>query len=292
MFDFEAGRIKFLLGGRYPHCHTVIVNDDRRAFIDAASDGERLSAFHRERSVDILIATHAHEDHIMYNALFPDARFLVHETDAHAFSDAGALLDQYGVSGEEAASWKDFLEKKCGYCPRKADRLLRDGDSIDFGHTRAEVIHAPGHTPGHCCFFFPAEKILFLADYDLVRAGPYYGDVSSGIQATLDSLDRLASIRADTYLTAHGKGIYPGSPELIRSYRDIIFRREDRLAAFLSGGPRTLEEVTAQGIIYGRPRSLGAWDLSLSERMMMKKHLDRLERQGKVFSDDGRYCVR
>lgn len=291
MFDFTAGRIKLILGGRYPHCHTVVIDDAVRVLMDAASDGEKLTAFHRDRAIDVLIASHAHEDHLMYNALFPAAWFWVHETDAPAFRDIRMLIGQYGLSREAALSWEEFLEKQCNYRPREADRLLRDGNILDFGHTRAEVIHAPGHTPGHCCFFFPQEKILFLADYDLVKAGPYYGDVSSDIQATISSLERLAAIEADTYLTAHGKGIFHGSPELILAYRDIIFRREEQLLDLLTHGPRTLEEITAEGIIYGKPKSLGAWDLSLSERMMMKKHLDRLEGQGKVLPADGRYYL-
>jgi glyoxylase-like metal-dependent hydrolase (beta-lactamase superfamily II) len=291
MFDFTAGRIRFILGGRYPHCHTVIVDDARRVLMDAASDGEKLAAFHRERAVDLLITSHAHEDHIMYNVLFPDARFWVHESDAPAFTNIRMLIDQYGLSREDALAWEKFLEKQCNYRPRKADRLLADGDILDFGHTCAGVIHAPGHTTGHCCFFFPQEKVLFLADYDLVKAGPYYGDVSSDIQATIDSLNRLAAIEADTYLTAHGKGIFPGSPELILNYRDSIFRREEQLLDLLTRGPRTLAEITAEGIIYGKPKSLGAWDLSLSERMMMKRHLERLEQQGKVFLDGNRFCL-
>lgn len=289
MFDFVKGRIGLIKGGKYPHCHTVVVDDQTRVVIDASSDREKLLAFDSERTVDILITSHAHEDHILYNSMFTTARFWVPELDALPFHDIRSLIDQYGLTEEEALFWEDFLVRECNYVPREPDRLLRNADILDFGHTRAIVIHTPGHTPGHCCFHFPDDGILFLADYDLVKAGPYYGDISSSLADTIVSLQRLAAIQADTYLTAHGPGIFDASPDLITNYLDIIFQRESRLMELLADGPKTLDEVTAAGIIYGRPKSLGAWDLTASERMMMRKHLERLLEQGRVELGDGRY---
>jgi predicted transcriptional regulator len=71
---------------------------------------------------------------------------------------------------------------------------------------------------------------------------------------------------------------------------DVIFQREEKLLAFLDSGPKTIDEVTAHGIIYGgHTLSDGAWELSMSERSMMIKHLERLERLGKVRSENDRY---
>ena len=71
---------------------------------------------------------------------------------------------------------------------------------LDFGRTRAKVLHTPGHCPGHLCFHFPDQRLLFLADLDLVKAGPYYGDKASSIEDTISSLQRLAAIHVDVYL--------------------------------------------------------------------------------------------
>jgi hypothetical protein len=48
--------------------------------------------------------------------------------------------------------------------------------------------------------------------------------------------------------------------------------------------------VAARGIIYGG-RSLGdgAWELSMTEKTMMHKHLERLERLGTVREANGQY---
>ncbi|MFH1350615.1 MAG: MBL fold metallo-hydrolase [Pseudomonadota bacterium] len=293
MFDFEKGRIKFILGERYPHCHTVFVDDDIRAVIDAASREDALKAIHRERPIGILIVSHGHEDHIMYNYLFPDAEFWVHEIDAPVFLHIDHLLDCYSPTEEERVKWTELLIEICHYQVRQPARLLTHGDILNFGHTSCRVIHTPGHTPGHCAFHFLEERTLFLGDLDLVKSGPYYGDVESSLEDTIDSLERLANVDADIYLTAHGKGIYEADPELIYQYLETIKSREERLLEFLSEGPKTLDEVTRKGIIYGPPKVVaGYWDLSTSERSMMSKHLDRLKDQGRVYMEGGRYYLR
>ena len=150
------------------------------------------------------------------------------------------------------------------------------------------MIHTPGHTPGHCAFHFLEEKVLFLGDLDLTKAGPYYGDFHSGLEQTIESLHRLAAIPVETYLTAHGKGIFDGDPDHILRYLRVIKYREEKLVDLLSSGSKSLDQITQAGIIYGPPKIIaGCWDLSLSEKAMMKKHLERLQRQGRVTLESG-----
>lgn len=285
MFDFERGPLKFVHGGKYPHCHTLFVDDAQSALIDAASREDVLKAVHQKNPIRILINSHGHEDHFIFNYLFPKARLMVHQADAHTFRDIDNLIDGYDPTPSERKRWRAFITEKCHYEVREPDRLLKDGDELTFGNTCCRVIHTPGHTPGHCAFHFPEERVLYTADLDLVRAGPYYGDVNSSIEQTLDSLERLAAIDVEVYLASHGRGIYDGDPDLIRSYADIIYKREEKLLEFLAHGPKTLEAITAHGIIYGPPRVVSGWDLSVSERAMMKKHLAWLEKKGKVYSE-------
>jgi len=293
MYDFEKGKVKLIRGGRYPHCNTVFVDDEHRAFIDAASKEETLRAINAERPIDILIVSHGHEDHIMYNYLFPDARFWVPQEDALVFKEIDRLIDGYAPESEDQRrDWRRLLIEVCHYEVREPDRLLADGDILEFGATRSQVIHTPGHTPGHCAFHFLEERVLYLADLDLVEAGPYYGDTTSSLVATIQSLERLASIDVDFYLTGHGEGIYDGDPEHICRYLQVIRKREGKLLEFLSGGPRTLEEVTNQGIVYGPPRMIaGFWDVSTSERAMMLQHLEFLAKQGRVEVEGNLYCL-
>ena len=43
-------------------------------------------------------------------------------------------------------------------------RILHDGDCLDLGDRKLTVIHTPGHSPGHCCFYEPNRKYLFSGD--------------------------------------------------------------------------------------------------------------------------------
>ena len=128
---------------------------------------------------------------------------------------------------------------------------------------------------------------------DLTRTGPYYADRTSDIEKTIRSLERLKEIPAETYLTAHGKGVREGDPAYIDRYLRIIHEREERLLDFLQKGPRNLTEIAAEGLIYGKdPSSMGEWDLTLSERMTIGKHMDRLMGEGRVRRDGDLYhCI-
>ena len=284
MYDFEKESVKFIRGGRYPFCHSVLIDDQTRAVIDAASDREKLTAFKNQGLVDYLINTHAHEDHLVFNFLFPKSKFCAHPEDAPHCACLDSLIDCYGdMSEADHKKWHAFIEEECHFHPRKVDLFLDGRMTLNFGKTRMEVIHAPGHTRGHCAFYFPGEKILFLGDYDLTRTGPYYGDRGSSIEDSLQSLERLKGYEAETYLTGHGKGIYEADPALIDRYLQIIHLRENNLLELLKNGPKTFDQIVKEGIIYGKdPASLGPWDFLISERVMIAKHLSRLLNLGRI----------
>ena len=62
---------------------------------------------------------------------------------------------------------------------------------------------------------------------------------------------------------------------------------------FLREGPRTLEEITEKGIIYGPNKTLaGIWNLSISESAMMEKHLQYLMKRGLVSREKNRFVYR
>jgi hypothetical protein len=44
------------------------------------------------------------------------------------------------------------------------DRWLDDGDTVMVGEQALEVIHCPGHTPGHVVFFHLGERLAFVGD--------------------------------------------------------------------------------------------------------------------------------
>jgi len=155
---------------------------------------------------------------------------------------------------------------------------------------RLEVIATPGHTPGHLSFFFPEEKILFLGDYDLTSFGPWYGDVHSDIDETIKSVRRLQKMPAEIWITSHDKGLFEANPgEFWLSYENIIYERDSKVIEFLKQ-PRTLEEICVAWLIYGKPRE-PLFFFEFGERVLVTKHLQRLEKQNRIILDNNHYCL-
>ena len=44
------------------------------------------------------------------------------------------------------------------------DQWLSDGDRVDVGAIRFDVLHCPGHTPGHIVFYQPDARLAFVGD--------------------------------------------------------------------------------------------------------------------------------
>ena len=153
-----------------------------------------------------------------------------------------------------------------------------------------EVIPTPGHTPGHLAFYFREPKILFMGDYDLTAFGPWYGDLYSDIDQTIESINRLKNIPADTWLTGHETGLFILPPDTLwDDYEKVIYERENKLLDLLSS-PKTMDEIVEAWIVYGRPREPKAF-FEFGERAIMKKHLERLEKNDRVVQDGKTYSM-
>ncbi len=87
---------------------------------------------------------------------------------------------------------------------------VADGHTFDLGGIRLEVIHTPGHTPGHCCLLCRDGRWLISGDivsYDTVFLfGPH-----RNITRYRDTLDELAKLRDefDLIYPCHGPGPLP-----------------------------------------------------------------------------------
>jgi glyoxylase-like metal-dependent hydrolase (beta-lactamase superfamily II) len=80
--------------------------------------------------------------------------------------------------------------------PTHATRLLEDGDVLDLGGRRLQVLHTPGHSPDCICLLDQQNGLLFGGD--TVNTGPVYAHLDdSDLQKFAESTERLAGLRDD-----------------------------------------------------------------------------------------------
>ncbi|MBY5921004.1 MBL fold metallo-hydrolase [Ferrimonas balearica] len=125
------------------------------AVIDPGGDVERIQAVIKERGITVekVLLTHGHIDHA-------------------GAADVLAQALEVGIEGPHKADqfWLDGLAHQsqmfgfpviATFAP---GRYLEEGDAISFGEEQLEVLHTPGHTPGHVVFFHRGEKLAFVGD--------------------------------------------------------------------------------------------------------------------------------
>jgi glyoxylase-like metal-dependent hydrolase (beta-lactamase superfamily II) len=225
----------------------------------------------------------------MHLDLFDDLPLWISDKDSPPLSSLEIFLDWYGIDHNDYRQyWRQRLKEEFHFESRKPTKFLQGGQIIDLGMVTVEVISTPGHTPGHLAFFFQEPGVLFMGDYDLTKFGPFYGDVYASIEETIDSITRLKRIPAKVFLTSHETGVFMGDPgKLWDDYLNVIYKRERRLLEFLIK-PRTIEEIVGTWIVYGREREPKAF-FEFAEQTLMKKHLERLIRLGRVVREKDQY---
>ncbi|MPN57100.1 Hydroxyacylglutathione hydrolase GloC [bioreactor metagenome] len=103
------------------------------------------------------------------------------------------------------------------------DRWLAQGDTVRFGNVELQVLHCPGHTPGHVVFFSDAARLAFVGDV-LFKGSVGRTDFPRGdFDALMDSIRlKLWPLGDDvTFISGHG----PSS----------TFGEERKYTPFLSG---------------------------------------------------------
>ena len=116
-----------------PQGHILIDSGTLEMHDGIARSVEQLG--YRLSDIRILLASHAHFDHIEGHAL------LQRRTGAQVMAlggDAEALESGHDTSALGAIGWE----------PVPVSRRLKDGDTVTLGGTTLRAIHAPGHTQG------------------------------------------------------------------------------------------------------------------------------------------------
>ena len=291
--DGQFGKIRFIggdNGGKYPFNHSVyLAGKDIKVVIDPSCGLQKLMDLKEKDGVNQVWLSHWHEDHMGFLNLFDYCSLRMSQRDFPPLTDIEIFLDWYGIRDEVLrALWKNIMLTNFNYRPQKEAVFFSDDEVINLGSLNVQVIPTPGHTPGHLSFFFPDEEILFLGDYDLTTFGPWYGDVDSSIEQTIESLRRLKSIPARRWIASHNTGLFENNPgSLWEDYENVIYQREEKILDFLKD-PKTLDEMASAWLIYGKPREPKEF-FEFNEKALLTKHLEALLRRGEIALVENRY---
>ena len=167
---------------------------DRALIVDPGDEAERILGAVDELGVTIdgILLTHTHFDHI--GAVAPVAKATgapvwCPEIEVPVLADINSFVP-----------WPEFGP----YESYEADHTVSGGEKLELAGMEVDVIHTPGHSPGHVTYSVPNEAAIFSGDV-LFQGSVGRTDLPGGDWGTL-----LESIR--TLVDAHPPEttVYPG----------------------------------------------------------------------------------
>ncbi len=270
----------------FTFCNCLLVEDEVRTIIDTGADTKSLSAL-KPDTIDMVLYTHHHYDHTRGHDLFNDSKSLIHELDYPAIVSE-ELFEYYNsidkwdelMPGVEKAQGIESLNIIAeGQLPWRADDTFVDNTVFDLGTTKVQVIHTPGHSAGHCSFWFPEEEFLFTGDICLTAAGPWYGEVLADPDDMIRSIDKLIELKAKKITSCHINSIHEDAASRLTEFKNRIYKRDDRIYNYLKKKPADIFELAAHKLIY---REHPTPFVLFWEKLMLIKHIARLERMGLI----------
>lgn len=138
----------YLLYDEFNNCAII----DPGCYFDA--EKEQLVGFIKKNGLvpKMLLNTHCHLDHVFGNKYIAETFGLV----AQIHEKEKPVLEFAPASG---LMWDMPFDNYTGEFI-----FLKEGDKINIGEDELDVIEAPGHSPGHICFYSPKQNFLIGGD--------------------------------------------------------------------------------------------------------------------------------
>jgi glyoxylase-like metal-dependent hydrolase (beta-lactamase superfamily II) len=183
-----------IVGPLEENCYIVADEMTKEAMvIDPGDEPERILEVIKANNLRVkyIVCTHTHFDHLgavtdIKNET--DAKIIIHKDE----------LEIYEGARDQAALWGYDLEPL-----PEPDMFVDEGDNIEIGNLRFEILHTPGHSPGGICLL--GEGIVFTGDTlfagSVGRTDFYGGDMNKLKKSFL----RLMSLPPETKVfSGHG----------------------------------------------------------------------------------------
>jgi glyoxylase-like metal-dependent hydrolase (beta-lactamase superfamily II) len=230
--------------------------------------GSRLERLER------LVVTHAHIDHFglagevvrrsggeLWMHRRTELDLAKYDDPEEAVDRRTLMLADHGLFGDELTESSEGLRDWMPVMPSigRPSRLLDGGEAFAVGGRTWEVVHTPGHSPGHVCLWSAAERLLCSGDHLLQVVSPPVtferGFEPDPLGSYLDSLDRVRELGPEMVLPGHGTPFRDGA----RRAEAIAVGKRRRLAQvreLVESRPRTVPELTAG--LFGSVRMTGS----------------------------------
>lgn len=136
--------------------------------------------------------THGHFDHIAdheaVTSRLPLAKVLIHKLDEPKLQKPGATFSL-----------------PIRIPPRNADAYVEDGQKLKLGRYEFEVIHTPGHAPGHVMYYCASENVLIGGDLIIGGSVGRTDLPDSSYRDLVKSIQRIMKLPGQTRLmSGHG----------------------------------------------------------------------------------------
>ncbi len=156
-----------------------------------------------------VVTTHAHWDHIGGHKYFE--HIAVHEAEREWLSNQFPIplqVVKHNLVCKPCDFPKDFILDNYQLYRGSPDIIFHDGYSFDLGNRRLTVIHTPGHSPGHCCFYEADRQYLYSGD--LIYKGcldAFYPTTNP--KQFYQSVKKIKALKIERVLPAHHQLFIP-----------------------------------------------------------------------------------
>lgn len=166
------------------------------AFVDPGGDLDKLKLALEKTGVTLekILVTHGHMDHCgMAGVLAKELGVPIegpHEGDRFWIESLDDPAKRYGLPGESF----------------EPDRWLVDRDRVTVGELELDVVHCPGHTPGHVVFHHAPSRVALVGDVLFAGSIGRTDFPRGNHQDLLDSITRKLWPLGDdvTFVPGHG----------------------------------------------------------------------------------------
>ncbi|MDY6851461.1 MAG: MBL fold metallo-hydrolase, partial [Thermodesulfobacteriota bacterium] len=212
------------------------------------------------KDLHTIILSHAHPDHMgamswILEEIQP--KVFIHHLDVVSALNPQNLVNTFdvplakrrwaGAEDQSIAQAFDLLNffEQVGCSMSAASKVdpVNEGDVLGLGAFAFEVIHTPGHSPGHVSLFEKDKGILLSGDV-VGRIPAWYTPASGGVIGYYETLAKLEALEAEIILPAHGP-VMKDPLTAIKKIRDRLLGTEAAIREILGDGPKNFLEVNA-----------------------------------------------